>query len=85
MIKVWNPITGHCQATIATQHRKTITSLLPVIRSDYLDDGAKVKQLSWRIMTSSLDGVLQFHSWDATLGKSLRHSNHNEIETFLTL
>lgn len=23
VIKVWNPITGHCQATITTQHRKT--------------------------------------------------------------
>ncbi len=51
VIKVWNPITGHCQATITTQHRKTITSLLPVIRSDYLDDGATTKQVSWRIMT----------------------------------
>lgn len=83
VVKVWNPVTGHCQATITTQHRKTITSLLPVIRSDYLDDGAKVKQVSWRVMTSSLDGVLQFHSWDATLG-TLEHLYSTKVGNSIT-
>lgn len=67
-IKIWNPVTGLCIATIATQHRKTITGLLPVIRSDYQDDGAKIKTATWRILSSSFDGLLQFHSWDAATG-----------------
>ena len=67
-IKVWNPVSGKCLSTISTHHRKTITGLLPIIRSNYTDDGIKTKVLSWRILTSSLDGLLQFHSWDAKTG-----------------
>lgn len=67
-IKIWNPITGQCHSTIQTHHRKTITSLIPAIRVDYQDDGAKSKVSSWRILSSSLDGLLQFHSWDASNG-----------------
>lgn len=65
-IKVWNPVTGQCLFTVSTQHRKTITSILGVIRSNENED--KSKTLSWRILSSSLDGVLQFHSWDASTG-----------------
>ncbi len=82
-IKVWNPITGHCHSTISTQHRKTITSLLPVVRSDYEDDTAKGRLLSWRILTSSLDGLLQFHLWDATLG-TLEHLYSTKVGDSIT-
>jgi U3 small nucleolar RNA-associated protein 15 len=82
-IKVWNPITGQCLSTISTQHRKTITSLLPVVRSDYQDDGAKIKAASWRIMTSSVDGLLQFHSWDAATG-GMEHLYSTKIGDSIT-
>eukprot|EP00934_Nitzschia_sp_Nitz4_P003641 Nitzschia sp. Nitz4//scaffold48_size128905//84090//85880//NITZ4_003609-RA/size128905-processed-gene-0.92-mRNA-1//1//CDS//3329553009//3631//frame0 len=71
-IKVWNPVSGSCVATISTQHRKTLTALLPVVRSDFEDDSNKVKTTAWRILSSSLDGVLQFHSWDSVSG-SMEH------------
>jgi U3 small nucleolar RNA-associated protein 15 len=77
-IKVWNPITGKCFFTVSTQHRKTITSIQAVIRSN-VDDTTKVKQLSWRILTSSLDGLLQFHSWDAVSG-NLEHLYSTKLE-----
>jgi U3 small nucleolar RNA-associated protein 15 len=70
-IKVWNPISGQCISTVSTHHRKTITSLQAVVRSNLSDDNT-TKSLSWRILTSSLDGLLQFHSWDAATG-SLGH------------
>jgi len=66
-IKVWNPVSGKCFATIATQHRKTITGLLAVVRSN-MDDTDKSKVLQWRVLSCSLDGVLQFHSWHAKTG-----------------
>ena len=68
-IKTWNPVTGQCHSTIPTQHRKTITSLLAIVRSDYQDDGATSKISFTRILSSSLDGLLQFHSWDAATGQ----------------
>eukprot|EP00339_Tiarina_fusa_P026587 CAMPEP_0117012646 /NCGR_PEP_ID=MMETSP0472-20121206/10600_1 /TAXON_ID=693140 ORGANISM="Tiarina fusus, Strain LIS" /NCGR_SAMPLE_ID=MMETSP0472 /ASSEMBLY_ACC=CAM_ASM_000603 /LENGTH=595 /DNA_ID=CAMNT_0004715771 /DNA_START=158 /DNA_END=1942 /DNA_ORIENTATION=- len=66
-MKVWNPISGQCNSTVSTQHRKTITSLQAVVRSNLSDD-TKTKSLAWRILTSSLDGLLQFHSWDPAAG-----------------
>jgi len=69
-IRVWNPVTGQCFASVATHHRKTITSLLAVIRTDVEED--KSKTLLWRILSSSLDGVMQFHSWDSKTG-SVEH------------
>lgn len=82
-IKVWNPVTGQCLATVSTQHRKTITSLLPVIRSDYQDDGAQSKTVSWRILSSSLDGLLQFHSWDAATG-TMEHLYSTKVGDSIT-
>ena len=66
-IKVWNPISGRCFATVPTQHRKTITSVQAVLRSDLSED-TTTKTVSWRIVTASLDGLIQFHSWDAATG-----------------
>jgi U3 small nucleolar RNA-associated protein 15 len=66
-IKVWNPISGKCVSTITTQHRKTITSLLAVPRASG-DQDSKDRTTSWRILTSSLEGLLEFHSWDAEAG-----------------
>jgi U3 small nucleolar RNA-associated protein 15 len=81
-IKVWNPVTGQCLSTVSTQHRKTITSLLAVIRSD-IDDDNKSKTLTWRILTSSLDGLLQFHSWDAATGM-LEHMYSTKVGDSIT-
>jgi len=67
-IKIWNPITGQCHSTVPTQHRKTITSLQSAVRADFQDDAATTKVFSTRILSSSLDGLLQVHSWDATSG-----------------
>jgi U3 small nucleolar RNA-associated protein 15 len=80
-IKVWNPITGQCLSTVLTQHRKTVTSLLPVIRSNENED--KSKTLVLRILTSSLDGVLQFHCWDAATGL-LEHLYSTKLDESIT-
>ena len=83
-IKVWNPVTGHCFSTISTQHRKTITGLLAIIRSNFDEgDQNKPKSSSWRILTSSLDGLLQFHSWDATTGM-LDHLYSTKLDDSIT-
>mmetsp|Transcript_13959 Transcript_13959/g.29434 ORF Transcript_13959/g.29434 Transcript_13959/m.29434 type:complete len:629 (-) Transcript_13959:65-1951(-) len=68
-IKVWNPLSGQCFGTFGTHHRKTITSLLPVLRNNYEDDETRAKKVSMRILTASLDGVVQIHSWDETTGQ----------------
>ena len=68
VIKVWNPLTGKCVATVSTQHRKTITSLLGVPRINLDNENDKEKIVQWRILTSSLDGLLEFHSWNAETG-----------------
>lgn len=80
-IKVWNPVTGQCCGTVSTHHRKTITGLLAVLRSNEAED--KTKTLAWRILTSSLDGVLQFHSWDATTGV-LEHLYSTKLDESIT-
>eukprot|EP00980_Cylindrotheca_fusiformis_P023819 scaffold11032_cov122-Cylindrotheca_fusiformis.AAC.20 len=80
-IKVWNPVTGQCLSTVTTQHRKTITSLLAVIRSNENED--KTKTVAWRILTSSLDGVLEFHSWDAGTG-ALKHLYSTKVDESIT-
>lgn len=82
-IKVWNPLNGKCVFTVTTQHRKTITSLLAVTRSNYEDSSKKFMTSSWRILTSSLDGLLQFHSWDATTGM-LEHLHSTKIGDSVT-
>lgn len=80
-IRVWNPVTGQCFASVSTRHRKTITSLLAVIRSNENED--KTKTLSWRILSSSLDGVMQFHSWDSESG-SLEHLYSTNVNLSVT-
>jgi U3 small nucleolar RNA-associated protein 15 len=67
-IKVWNPVTGQCVSTTVTQHRKTITSLVAVPRAFPLEHNHRERSLSWRILTASLDGLLQFHSWNGSTG-----------------
>ncbi|KAL3923301.1 MAG: hypothetical protein SGILL_001731 [Bacillariaceae sp.] len=82
-IKVWNPLSGQCIHTVSTFHRKTITSLLPVLRSNFDEDNIKVKHLSMRILTAGLDGVVQFHSWDAKTG-SMRHLYSTKLNESIT-
>ena len=82
-IKVWNPLSGHCVHTISTFHRKTITSLLMVLRSNFEDDNPKEKRVSMRILSAGLDGVIQFHSWDARSG-SMRHLYRTKLHESIT-
>jgi len=69
IIKVWNPLSGQCFGTFKTHHRKTVTSLLSVLRTNYEDDETKKKIISMRVLSASLDGVVQIHSWNATTGQ----------------
>jgi U3 small nucleolar RNA-associated protein 15 len=69
-IKVWNPLSGQCFGTYTTHHRKTITSLMPVLRTNYEDLETRAKKVSMRILTASLDGVVQIHSWDPSTGQT---------------
>ena len=74
-VKVWNPVTGECMCAIATQHRKTITALLPVLRRPNTPEDAP-KDITavpmWRIVTGSLDGCIRIHQWSSQNG-SLQH------------
>lgn len=85
-IKVWNPLTGRCVSAVSTHHRKTITSLLSVLRSN-IDEGDTAKQrrqlYSRRILSASLDGVVQFHSWDATTGR-MKHLYSTKLRDSIT-
>ena len=67
-IKIWNPLSGQCFGCFNTHHRKTITCVLPVLRTNYEDDETQKKIIYLRIMTSSLDGVVQVHSWNSATG-----------------
>lgn len=80
-IRVWNPVTGQCFATISTHHRKTITGVMAVIRTNENED--KTKTLCWRILSSSLDGVMQFHSWDSKTG-TLEHLYSTNLNLSIT-
>lgn len=76
-VKVWNPITGECVETVETQHRKTITTLLPVLRQPNTaqDESSKTKTNTipmWRIVTGSLDGCIRIHQWSSKTG-SMEH------------
>ena len=83
-IKVWNPVTGECVTTTTTQHRKTITSLVavprsqPIVSEDGRGNNNNERILSWRVLTSGLDGLLQFHSWDPVKG-NLQHLYSTKI------
>mmetsp|Transcript_16425 Transcript_16425/g.41188 ORF Transcript_16425/g.41188 Transcript_16425/m.41188 type:complete len:605 (-) Transcript_16425:36-1850(-) len=69
IVKVWNPLSGQCFGTFKTHHRKTVTSVLSVLRTNYEDDGAVKKSKFLRIMTASLDGTVQIHSWNDATGQ----------------
>ena len=66
-VKVWNPLSGECISTVQAHHRKTITSLLPILRTRYSEDGSEAVP-SWRIVTGSLDGYLRIHQWSSDTG-----------------
>lgn len=82
-IKVWNPLSGQCIATVTTFHRKTITGILPVLRTNYDEDDQKAKLISMRILSTGLDGVIQFHSWDAKTG-AMRHLYSTKVTESIT-
>ena len=69
IVKVWNPLSGQCFGTFKTHHRKTVTSVLSVLRTNYDDDETKKKNVFMRLLTASLDGVVQIHCWDAATGQ----------------
>ena len=63
--------------TVETQHRKTITTLLPVLRQPNTaqDESSKTKTNTipmWRIVTGSLDGCIRIHQWSSKTG-SMEH------------
>ncbi|KAG7356044.1 UTP15 C terminal-domain containing protein [Nitzschia inconspicua] len=82
-IKVWNPLSGQCMATIATFHRKTITGVVPVLRTNFEEDNQKSKHVSLRILSTGLDGVVQFHSWDPSTG-SMKHLYSTKLTESIT-
>ena len=82
-IKVWNPLSGQCFGTFQTHHRKTITSVLSVLRTNYEDDETKQKKFYMRVMSTSLDGVVQIHSWNATTGQ-LNHLYNTKLADSIT-
>jgi U3 small nucleolar RNA-associated protein 15 len=63
-VKVWNPATGVCVCTVATHHRKSITSLLATVRTN-----PETEQVSVRVLTGGLDGLIRIHAWDGATGK----------------
>jgi U3 small nucleolar RNA-associated protein 15 len=63
-VKVWNPATGICVCTVDTHHRKSITSLLATVRTN-----PETEQVSVRVLTAGLDGLIRVHAWDAALGQ----------------
>jgi U3 small nucleolar RNA-associated protein 15 len=69
-IKVWNPLTGKCVCTCKTQHSKTITSLVAMVRTK---DGDNVNEhedaSAWRILTGGLDGLVRIHTWNNETGQ----------------
>lgn len=76
-VKVWNPLTGECVCTITTQHTKTITALLPLLRTPKETTNSQPQNVAatiptWRIVTGSLDGCIRIHTWDSATGR-LQH------------
>lgn len=79
-IKVWNPMSGTCVWTVTnSQHRKTITCLLPMMRRSYDDDkdhqdlttlaASSMDSSNWRIVTGGLDGLCRIHTWSSQTGR----------------
>jgi len=67
-IKVWNPLTGKCVCTCQTQHSKTITSLVAMVRTKD-GESADSEEASWRILTAGLDGLVRIHTWNNETGQ----------------
>lgn len=63
-VKVWNPATGLCICTVNTHHRKSITSLLAAVRTN-----PETEQVSGRVLTGGLDGLIRIHAWDGATGE----------------
>lgn len=82
-VKVWNPLSGQCVCSLTTHHRKTITSIIPVLRTNYEDDATRMKKITTRILTASLDGVIQIHSWDPKTG-SMKHLYSTKLNDSIT-
>jgi U3 small nucleolar RNA-associated protein 15 len=82
-IKVWNPLSGQCITTVSTFHRKTITGLISVLRTNFDDDNQKTKHIAMRILSTGLDGVIQFHSWDPKTG-AMRHLYSTKLKASIT-
>lgn len=82
-VKVWNPVTGKCVCSVSTFHRKTITSMVSVLRSNYSDSRLQSQKVFVRILTGSLDGVIQFHSWNATTGQ-MNHLYSTKLHDSIT-
>lgn len=82
-VKVWNPLSGQCFGTFQTHHRKTITSVLSVLRTNYDDDDTNKKNVFMRVLTASLDGVVQIHSWNDTTGQ-LGHLYSTKVTDSIT-
>jgi U3 small nucleolar RNA-associated protein 15 len=68
-IKLWNPLLGECLSTTQTKHNKTITSLClaNIIRNEDDDTEGEtngVKNISKRLMSAGLDGLIRIYSVD---------------------
>lgn len=68
IIKVWNPMNGTCVATIQTQHRKTITSLLCMPRIYINPNNQNNREYSMRLLSGGLDGFIRIYSFDRENG-----------------
>mmetsp|Transcript_3646 Transcript_3646/g.7541 ORF Transcript_3646/g.7541 Transcript_3646/m.7541 type:complete len:607 (+) Transcript_3646:173-1993(+) len=62
-IKVWNPLTGVCVCKTLSRHRKTITAIVALPRTNEALNTVQV-----RIMTGGLDALLRIHSWNSSTG-----------------
>jgi U3 small nucleolar RNA-associated protein 15 len=82
-IKVWNPQSGQCISTVSTFHRKTITGMISVLRTNFDEDDQKTKQIAMRILSTGLDGVIQFHSWDPKTG-AVKHLYSTKLQASIT-
>ena len=76
-IKLWNPLIGECLSTIQTKHNKTITSLClaTIVRGEKENNDEEtgkqtMKNISKRIISAGLDGLIRIYSADNLFGLS---------------